>query len=169
MMDTKQWAGKEKGGRRTQTPLHQPRQPPPAAVLPANSFQSHSSLEKCLGAITPGDARTVTLIPHWPPHSGVAKDWLVHWYKNLCPLAPKWQLTLLFNLLSGDGPPCSSWSLCPSVQTSAGPLPLPCPPSLLPGPSPTHEQLIPHLKLCFRERDLRQRGFLEIPSQSVGW
>ena len=161
------WAGRGKRSH-PHPPLDQPRQPAPAAVLPVVSSQPHSFVEKCLGAIAPGDARMLSPPPHQPLHPGVTSGWLTH------PLAPQWRLTLPFR--DGQRWPSPTFLLPFPINTDftwdhilSWPLPLSCPPECLPGPSPNHEPLIPYLSLCFRELDLRQRGFLEILSKWVGW
>lgn len=158
----------ERGKRSHPHPLHQPRQPAPAAVLPVVGLQPYSFLDKCLGAIAPGDARMLT-----PPlTSPFTLGWPVTGWPTLL---PQWWLILPFR--DGQRWPSPTFLLPFPINMDftwdhilSWPLPLSCPPECWPGPSPpNHESLIPYLSLCFRELDLRQRGFLEILSKLVGW
>lgn len=93
--------------------------------------------------------------------------------QSLCPLAPKHQLSLPFNLLSRDGSPilpapsAHQQILYLTTTFLVDPF-FPILPCSFQVPSLNQEHLIPHFRLYFRELDLRQRGFLKIPSKLVG-
>lgn len=102
------WTGR--GKRSHPHPLHQPRQPAPDAVLPVVGLQPYSFLDKCLGAIAPGDARMLT-----PP---LTSPFTLGWPVTGCPtLLPHSDDSLYPLEMARDGPPQPSYCLSPSIRT----------------------------------------------------